>query len=79
MASRCSTMMLALLLFCLVMTAQSTKYSLHQDRVCDFRGTCKTVADCGPICQAAGHSPTKVMCVPNLNGGDSFICCCRVD
>ncbi|CAL9122586.1 hypothetical protein MUK42_21642 [Musa troglodytarum] len=78
MASRYSTMMLALLLACLVMTAQSTKYSLHLDRVCDFRGTCKTVADCAPICKAARHDPTRTICLPDPNGGDSFICCCRL-
>ncbi|CAL9096864.1 unnamed protein product [Musa acuminata var. zebrina] len=78
MASRCSIMMLTLLLACLVMTAQSTKYSLHQDHVCDFRGTCKTKDDCAGICAAAGDSPTRVLCVPDPNGGKSSICCCFI-
>ncbi|URE08477.1 hypothetical protein MUK42_35158 [Musa troglodytarum] len=63
MASRYSTMMLALLLGCLVMIAQSTNYSLHQDGDCDIRGPCKTKADCVRPCQAAGHSPAAAVLV----------------
>ncbi|URE09463.1 hypothetical protein MUK42_36217 [Musa troglodytarum] len=71
-------MMLALLLACLVITAQSTKYSLHQDRICNFRGTCKTKANCARICQAAYHNLTWVFCVPDPNGDDSSICYCLI-
>ncbi|CAL9122592.1 unnamed protein product, partial [Musa textilis] len=77
MASRCSTMLLALLLFSLVMTARSTNYSLHQDSDCDILGPCKTKADCAAPCKAAGHSPTAVLCVPDPTGADrGTVCCC---
>ncbi|CAL9193717.1 unnamed protein product, partial [Musa hybrid cultivar] len=75
MASRCSTMMLSLLLACLVMNAQSTKYSLHRDLVCDFRGTCNTNEDCAGICEAAGYSSTRVICIPDPNANPSNCCC----
>ncbi|RWW01170.1 hypothetical protein GW17_00035806 [Ensete ventricosum] len=72
MAPRCSTMMLALLLFSLVMTARSTK-----DSDCDILGPCKTKADCAGPCQAAGHSPTAVLCVPDPTSGNrGTVCCC---
>ncbi|THU51318.1 hypothetical protein C4D60_Mb06t29760 [Musa balbisiana] len=77
MASRYSTMMLALLLGCLVMTAQSTNYSLHEDGDCDILGPCKTKADCAKPCKAAGHSPTAVLCVPDPTGSNrGTVCCC---
>ncbi|URE10683.1 hypothetical protein MUK42_37277 [Musa troglodytarum] len=62
MASRCSTMLLALLLFSLVMTARSANYSLHQDSDCDILGHARpkqiarrhaklpVTPDGGPLC-----------------------------
>ncbi|URE10462.1 hypothetical protein MUK42_21917 [Musa troglodytarum] len=75
MASRCSTMLLALLLFSFAITARSTKY-----RNCDIVGEgCSKDDQCGYICKIFGRSSKNVLCIPDpIHKERGNVCCCLI-
>ncbi|RRT81647.1 hypothetical protein BHE74_00051224 [Ensete ventricosum] len=72
MASRCSTMLIALLLFSLGMT---TAYQFHG---CTILGEgCNNDADCSIICQEDGQVLKSYRCINDPTGRDrGTVCCC---
>ncbi|KAJ8484252.1 hypothetical protein OPV22_016737 [Ensete ventricosum] len=76
MASRCSTVLLALLLFSLVMTPAYSQFG-----GCTILGEgCKNDADCAIICQEEGHVLKTYRCINDPTGRDrGTVCCCTFE
>ncbi|CAL9122582.1 unnamed protein product [Musa textilis] len=73
MASRCSTMLLALLLFSLVMTPAYSQWN-----GCTILGEgCENDAECVIICQEDGQVLKSYRCISDPTGRDrGTVCCC---
>ncbi|CAD5179757.1 unnamed protein product [Musa acuminata subsp. malaccensis] len=73
MASRCSTMLLALVLFSLVITPAYSQFN-----GCTILGEgCKNDSECLIICQEEGQVKSY-SCIPDPTGRDrGTVCCCK--